>query len=422
MDFAISVEMQDLLRRIEALMHAEVYPREPAFLHQPFFSVEPELKQARRKVQEAGLFAPQVPKEHGGLGLSLRDFALVSEVLGQSPLGHYVFGCQAPDAGNIEVLIRHASPEQRQRYLAPLVAGELRSCFAMTEPDTPGSNPTRLRTRAVRDGDHYVIDGRKWFTSAADGAAFSVVMAVTDPTAAPHQRATLFLVPTDTPGFTRVRNIPIMGHAGEGYPSHSEVQFTNCRIPESARLGPEGAGFAIAQERLGPGRIHHCMRWIGVCERSFRLMCERAMTRVIDSSDDGKNIETLASKQIIQTFIAESRAEIDAARLLILRTAWRIDQHGDGEREKNGFHAAQTDVSLIKFHVAGVMQRVVDRAVQVHGALGITSDTVLSHFYGHERGARIYDGPDEVHKLAAARRILKDYGAGRSPSERTSKR
>jgi alkylation response protein AidB-like acyl-CoA dehydrogenase len=224
-----------------------------------------------------------------------------------------------------------------------------------------------------------------------------------------------------------VRNIPIMGHAAEGYPSHSEVQFTSCRIPATSRLGPEGAGFAIAQERLGPGRIHHCMRWIGVCERAFSLMCQRALSRVIDSGDDGKSVETLASKQIIQTWIAESRAEIDAARLLVLRTAWRIDQHGDGEREKSGFHAAQTDVSLIKFHVAGVMQRVVDRAVQVHGALGITSDTVLAHFYGHERGARIYDGPDEVHKLAAARRILKDFSRGsgaqgRSGSDRTVKR
>jgi alkylation response protein AidB-like acyl-CoA dehydrogenase len=287
----------------------------------------------------------------------------------------------------------------------------------MTEPDTPGSNPTRLRTRAVRDGGDYVLSGRKWFTSAADGAAFAVAMAVTDPAAAPHQRATLFIVPTGTPGFVRLRNIPILGHAGEGYPSHSEVEFSGCRIPEQNRLGPEGAGFAIAQERLGPGRIHHCMRWIGVCERAFRLMCQRALTRVIGDGDAGDRQraassessdgsgETLASKQLIQAWIAESRAEIDAARLLVLRTAWRIDEADRAGH--SGFHAAQTDVSLIKFHVAGVMQRVVDRAVQVHGALGITSDTVLSHFYGHERGARIYDGPDEVHKLAAARRILK---------------
>ena len=408
MDFAISVEMQDLLRRIEAFMQAEVFPREAAFLSQPFFSVEPELKEARRKAQEAGLWAPQVPREHGGLGLSLRDFALVSEILGQSPLGHYVFGCQAPDAGNIEVLMRHASPEQQQRYLAPLVRGELRSCFAMTEPDTPGSNPTRLHARAVRDGDHYVLDGRKWFTSGADGAAFALAMMVTDPAGAPHQRASLFIVPTDTPGYSRVRNIPIMGHAGEGYPSHSEVEFKGCRIPAENRLGLEGAGFAIAQERLGPGRIHHCMRWIGICERSFRLMCERAMTRVIDSADPrqpGSTDETLASKQIIQTWIAESRAEIDSARLLVLRTAWRIDQVDGGGH--HGFYSAQTDVSLIKFHVAGVLQRVVDRAVQVHGALGITGDTVLSFFYSHERGARIYDGADESHKNVVARDVLR---------------
>jgi alkylation response protein AidB-like acyl-CoA dehydrogenase len=421
MEFAISIEMQDLLRRIDEFMHAHVFPKEAAFLHQPFFAIEPELKEVRRKAKEAGFFVPQVPREEGGLGLSLSDFALVSELLGRSPLGHYLFGCQAPDAGNIEVLLRHATPEQKQRYLVPLIHGDIRSCFAMTEPDTPGSNPIRLRTRAALDGEHYVLNGRKWFTSGADGASFAIAMAVTDEKALPHKRATLFIVPTDTPGFSRLRNIPILGVAGEGYPSHSEVQFTDCRIPMENRLGAEGAGFAIAQERLGPGRIHHCMRWIGICERAFTLMCERALHRVIEHSDDGSTVETLASKQIIQTWIAESRAEIDAARLLVLRTAWRID-----EADKSGhagFHNAQTDVSLIKFHVAGVMQRVVDRAVQVHGALGITSDTVLSYFYGHERGARIYDGPDEVHKLAAARRILKDMSPqGRSASDRTVKR
>ena len=425
MDFAISVEVEDLLRRVDAILAAEVFPREAAFLSQPFFTIEPELHAVRKKVKEAGLFAPQVPREYGGLGLSLLDFALVSERLGQSPLGHYVFGCQAPDAGNIEVLIRHATLEQKERYLLPLIRGDSRSCFAMTEPDMPGSNPTRLRTRAVRDGEDYVIDGRKWFTSAADGAAFAVTMAVTDPSAPPHQRATLFIVPCDTQGFARLRNIPILGHAQEGYPSHSEVEFRSCRIPAKNRLGSEGAGFTIAQERLGPGRIHHAMRWLGICERAFSLMCQRAMTRVLDAKDDGSEAETLAHKQIVQTWIAESRAEIDAARLLVLRAAWRIDEAD--RKDHRGFLAAQTDVSLIKFHVAGVMQRIVDRAVQVHGALGITSDTVLSYFYGHERGARIYDGPDEVHKLAAARRILKEMGSklgvqGRSGSERTSKR
>ena len=418
MDFAIAEDLQDLLQRIQKLLHAEVYPLEAAFLNQRFYAIEPQLREIRKKVQAAGLWAPQAPAELGGLGLPLADFALVSEVLGQSPLGHYLVGCQAPNASNIEVLHKYGTPEQKDRFLRPLVRGELRSCFAMTEPDTPGSNPTQLRTRAVRDGDHYVIDGHKWFTSSADGAAFAVVMAVTDPAADPHKRATMLIVPTDTPGFVRVRNIPIMGEANEGFASHAEVRFTGCRVPVHSCLGEPGAGFLIAQERLGPGRIHHCMRWLGICERAFTLMCERALSRQID---DG---ETLSHKQFVQGFIAESRAEIDAARLLVLRTAWRIDQAGRGKDGKtdphgDGFHAAAEDVSLIKFHVAGVMTRVVDRAVQVHGALGITSDTVLSYFYAHERGARIYDGPDEVHKVAAARRILRRFApAGARPARR----
>jgi alkylation response protein AidB-like acyl-CoA dehydrogenase/aminoglycoside phosphotransferase (APT) family kinase protein len=322
----------------------------------------------------------------------------VSEILGRSPFGHYVFGCQAPDAGNIELLERHASAEQRARYLLPLVRGEIRSCFAMTEPDSPGSNPTQLRCRARRDGADYVIDGHKWFTTGADGARFAIVMAVTDPAAPAHGRATMILVPTDTPGFRLVRNIPIMGHAGEGHWSHGEVHFESCRVPVANRLGTEGAGFGMAQERLGPGRIHHCMRWIGICERAFDMMCERALGRRLDEQ------QRLSDQAIVQAWIAECRARIDAARLMVLATAWKADHEG--------FAAAREEVSLIKFFVAEVMGEVVDRAVQVHGALGLTDDTPLGRYYAHERAARIYDGPDEVHKLAAARRILRRYAAG----------
>lgn len=417
MDFDPPDAVKPLLERIEKFVADVVIPGEPEVMERGFAAAGPHLESLRTKCREAGLWGPQMPKELGGLGLGLVEHGLVSERLGRSPIGHFVFGCQAPDAGNIEVLHKYGTPEQKDRFLRPLVRGELRSCFAMTEPDTPGSNPTQLRTRAVRDGDHYVLDGHKWFTSSADGAAFAVVMAVTDPDAAPHKRATMLLVPTDTPGFVRVRNIPIMGEANEGFASHAEIRFTGCRVPATSCLGEPGAGFLIAQERLGPGRIHHCMRWLGICERAFTLMCERALSRQID---DG---ETLADRQFIQGFIAESRAEIDAARLLVLRTAWRIDQGGKGPAGKSdphagGFHAAAEDVSLIKFHVAGVMTRVVDRAVQVHGALGITSDTVLSYFYAHERGARIYDGPDEVHKVAAARRILRRFGPARPAARR----
>src|SRR5262249_4591496 len=243
------------------------------------------------------------------------EHGLVSEALGQSPLGHYVFGCQAPDAGNIEVLHKYGNDEQKKKWLLPLVAGDIRSCFAMTEPDSPGSNPTQLRCRAVRDGNDYVIDGHKWFTSAADGAAFTIAMAVTNPEAPPHLRGSQIIVPIETPGFRRVRNISIMGSAGEGYFSHAEVVFEKCRVPMTNRIGEEGAGFLIAQERLGPGRIHHCMRWIGICERAFDLMCRRAASRRIYGE------RTLASKQIIQAWIAECRARIDAARLMSLDAA-----------------------------------------------------------------------------------------------------
>jgi alkylation response protein AidB-like acyl-CoA dehydrogenase len=221
---------------------------------------------------------------------------------------------------------------------------------------------------------------------------------VTDPAAPPHRRATFFIVPTDAPGYRLVRNVPVLGHAGEGWHSHGELRLEGCRVPESMRLGAEGAGFAIAQDRLGPGRIHHCMRWLGICERSFDLMCRRALSRRMDEQ------ETLAKKPLVQAWIAECRARIEGARLLVLQTAERLDRHG--------FEAVAADISLCKFHVAEVMGEVIDRAVQVHGALGVTSDTPLGFFYAFERGARIYDGPDEVHKLAAARKILKRYPAG----------
>jgi alkylation response protein AidB-like acyl-CoA dehydrogenase len=324
------------------------------------------------------------------------EHALVSEELGRSPLGHYVFNCQAPDAGNMEVLQEFGTLAQKEQWLRPLVRGECRSCFAMTEPEFPGSNPVWMATKAVKDGNDYVINGHKWFTSAADGARFAIVMAVTDPDADPHRRASQIIVPTDTPGFRRVRNIPCMGHDGDDWASHSELLFENCRVPRANLLGEEGTGFAIAQARLGPGRIHHCMRWIGVCERAFDLMCRRAAGRELAPGD------RLGSRQTVQNWVAESRAAIDAARLLVLHAAWKIDQLGAKE--------AREEISLIKFSVANVMLEVIDRAIQVHGALGISDDTVLSWFYRNERAARIYDGPDEVHKTVVAKRILKRYG------------
>lgn len=349
----------------------------------------------RALVKADGMWGPQIPQDLGGMGLSLLHHGMVSEVLGRSPLGHYVFGCQAPDAGNIEILYKYGTAEQQDHFLQPLADGEIRSCFSMTEPERPGSNPTELDCLAVKEGDDYVITGRKWFTSSADGAAFAIVMAVTNPEAAKYDRASMIIVPTDTPGFNFVRNIPICGDAGAGWASHAEISYESCRVPQSNRLGAEGSGFLIAQERLGPGRIHHCMRWIGICERAFEMMCERAATRMIAPG------KPLASKQIIQSWIAEARAKINAARLMVLQAAWKIDNEG--------FSAARIEVSLIKFYCADVLMEVIDRAIQVHGALGLTSDTVLAYYYAHERGARIYDGPDEVHKVVVARLLMKQY-------------
>lgn len=333
------------------------------------------------------------------MGLSVLDLAYVSEVLGRTPFGHYAVNMQAPDVGNMEVLLSHGTPEQKERFLVPLAKGEVRSCFAMTEPEHAGSNPVWMSTRARVDGDSYVIDGHKWFTTSADGAAFAIVMAVTDPDAAPHLRASQILVPLDTPGFTLVRNLPVMGHAGSGWASHAEVRFDGCRVPRSNLLGREGEGFLIAQARLGPGRIHHCMRWMGICARAFDLMCRRAATREIAPG------KPLGTQQIVQSWIAESRAEIDGARLMVLDAAEKIDKHGS--------FAAKDEISLIKFHAAGVLQRVLDRALQVHGALGMTDDTPLAFWYREERAARLYDGPDEVHKTSVAKRILERYGLPR---------
>jgi alkylation response protein AidB-like acyl-CoA dehydrogenase len=395
MDFALPEHLVPTLEQIRGFVDGEIIPRERQLLSASFSETEPELARLRQEVKKRGLWLPQAPKELGGMGLSVLEHGLVSQQLGRTPLGHYLFGCQAPDAGNMEILHSYGSDEQKERWLGPLARGEIRSCFSMTEPDTPGSNPTELACRAERQGDDYVITGHKWFTSSADGAAFAIVMAVTNPEAPPHARASQIIVPTDAPGFELVRNIPVMGHAGSGWASHAELRYHGVRVPTTNLLGAEGAGFLIAQDRLGPGRIHHCMRWLGICDRAFDMMCERAIARKMDGD------KALSHKQIIRAWIAECRAEIDAARLLVLDAAWKIDNVG--------FSAARVSISLIKFYVADVMMRVVDRAIQVHGALGITSDTPLAFWYAHERGARIYDGPDEVHKLSASRRILQGY-------------
>jgi acyl-CoA dehydrogenase len=395
MDFSTPPELQDLLERTEAFMNTEVYPLEST-ARESFEDALRACNEAREQCKAAGLWAPQMPAEYGGMGLGFLPHAHMSEILGRSPLGHYIFGCQAPDAGNMEILHKFGTDAQKERWLRPLAAGHIRSCFSMTEPDRAGSNPTWMETTAARDGEEWVINGRKWFTTGGHLADFAIVMAVTNPDAAPHRRASQIIVPTDTPGFEHVRRLSIMGDLGYGWQSHSEISYRDCRVPVENLLGQEGFGFTIAQERLGPGRIHHCMRWLGICERAFDLMCKRASDRRIAPD------RALGSQQVVQHWIAESRAEIDSARLLVYHAAWKID--------REGARAARNDISAIKFHVAGTLQRVVDRAIQVHGGLGMTDDTPLSWFYRHERAARIYDGPDEVHKTVLARTILKKYG------------
>ncbi len=389
--------LREIHEKVKAFLESEIYPNELRWLRTPFREVEAEIRSLRPKARATGAWNAQLPAEEGGAGLGLPEYGQLGELMGTSPLGHLAFNCQAPDAGNIELLIAHGSPEMKKRYLEPLLAGDIRSCFAMTEPAYAGSNPVRMGTTAVKDGNEYLINGHKWFTSSADGASFAIVMAVTDPEADnPYRKASMVIVPTDKPGFELVRNISVMGHAGEGWHSHAEIRLHEARVPLSNLLGGEGEGFRLAQQRLGPGRIHHCMRWIGICERAFRLMCERAATRQITQD------RMLGEQQMIQAWIAESRAQIDAARYMVLHTADKM--------EREGQRAASTEISTIKFFVAGVMQKVIDRSLQVHGALGITDDTILSYFYREERGARIYDGPDEAHKASLARKILKQYG------------
>ncbi len=389
-------DLPALVAAVRAFLRERALPLEPRLLQGEFRDLLPDLAAARAEARARGLWAPFLPESLGGLGLPLAQFAEVAAALGEHPLGHYLLNCQAPDAGNMELLHAAGTPAQQARWLRPLAAGDVRSCFAMTEPEFPGSNPVLLGARARRDGDGWVVDAHKWFTTAADGAALAVVMAVTDPDAPPHRRASLFLVPADAPGFVRVRNIKIMGEAGSDWASHAEVRLDGVRVGPDALLGEAGAGFALAQARLGPGRIHHCMRWVGICERALDLMCRRAVARELAPG------RPLALSDQLQAWVAESRAEIDAARLYVLDTARRIDAEGAG--------AARDAVSAIKFFVAGVLQRVLDRAVQAHGALGVTDDTPLAWWYRHERAARIYDGADEVHKASLARRILKGYG------------
>lgn len=390
-DFAIAPEIREMRSRVRAFMDEHIYPNEPA-LGREDQQADALLEELKAKVKTAGMWAPFIGPEAGGTGTGFLPYAYINEILGRSPYAPLAFGCQAPDTGNAEILHMFGSDEQKERWMKPLIAGQIRSCFSMTEPDVSGADPVNLQTRAVRDGDEWVINGHKWFTSGADGAAFAIVMATSEPDAPPHRRMSQIIVPTDTPGFKLIRNIPVMGHTGRGYDTHAEIRYENCRVPVTNTLGNPGDGFLIAQRRLGPGRIHHAMRWLGQSQRAFELLCRRALSREAFGS-------TLAEKQTVQNWIADSAAEIQAARLLTQHAAYKIDAGQD----------ARIEISLIKFYGAKVLHDVIDRAVQVHGALGVTEDTPLASMYRNARYARIYDGPDEVHRMVVARRVLRAF-------------
>jgi acyl-CoA dehydrogenase len=397
-DFSPSDRVVELLERIRSFVEEHVYPVELEGLRALDEEVGPGvpyprlLVELRQRARSEGLWNLFLPDERYGAGLSNLDYGMLCEEMGRSPIAPLVFNCAAPDTGNAEILAEHGTDDQRRRWLEPLLDGDIRSCFSMTEPETSGSDPTGLTARGELVGDEWVINGHKWFTSGYNGAAVSIAMVVTDPDRAPHRRASMILVPTDTPGFTGVRPVPVMGH--DGGPGHWEVLFEDCRVPAENLLGERGAGFAIAQDRLGPGRIHHCMRAIGSAERAFELMCRRANERQAFGGP-------LADKQFVQDFIASSRIEIDAARLMVLHAAWKMDTEGK--------RAARQQISMIKVVAAQMHQEVLDRAMQVHGALGMSDDIPLALAWREGRWLRIADGPDEVHKMVIALRELNRF-------------
>jgi acyl-CoA dehydrogenase len=388
-NFTESDEQRRMLDDATEIMNKYVFPNEKYMVPHRGLP-EDILKPLQQIVKEKGLWAGHLPKEYGGMGMGFVSLGLLSEVIGQSPIGPYIFGSMAPDAGNGEILVHAASEEQKEKYLKPLANYDIRSCFAMTEPEVSGSDPRTLLGTAVEDGGEWVINAHKWYTTGAEGAAFAIAMVVTDPNADPHSRTSLFIVDTDNPGFEIVREVPVMG---DHYPGgHCEVRFNDCRIPAKNLLGKRGEGFKLAQLRLGPGRITHAMRWLGVARRSLNEMITYSLAQ-----KDGE--KTLADSQTIQNYIADSEAEIQASRLLTLQAAWKMD-HGDQARK---------EVSLIKFYGAQMLNNVLDRAIQTLGMYGVTPNTPLEGLLREARAARIYDGADEVHRMVVARQVLKEF-------------
>jgi acyl-CoA dehydrogenase len=401
-DFSTEPEFEEKLAWIRGFVRDEIIPLET--LHLDPVAFDRATAPLKEEVKSRGLWAAHLPPDLGGQGFGQVKLGLIHEILGQCVYAPTIFGNNAPDSGNAELLALGGNEEQQRRWMRPLLDGRLRSAFSMTEPGA-GADPTLLTTRAERDGDDYVINGHKWFTSNGSVADFLIVMAVTNPEGSARRRASMFVVPADTPGVHVLRDVPTMAHPAEhtGRPGgHAEILYRDVRVPVANLIGNEGDGFSLAQQRLGPGRIHHCMRWLGQSKRAFDMLCERALSRHTHGS-------LLSDKQLIQDWVASSAAEMTAARLMTLQAAWKMDT--------GGVASALTDIAMIKFYGASVLYNVIDRAIQVHGSLGYTTDLPLESMYRHARAARIYDGPDEVHKVTVARRILRDYQAREVPTE-----
>lgn len=387
-------EIQELREKVKAFMAEHVYPNEP-FFHEHHPRRSPEgmgrMKELQAKTKAMGMWAPHLPSEAGGMGIGFMPYVYMNEILGRSPFAPMAFGSQAPDSGNAEILWQFGTKELQEKYMKPLVNGDIYSCYSMTEPEVSGADPTNLQTVARRDGDEWVINGHKWFTSQGEGATFAIVMCASELDQPPHRRMTQIVVPCDTPGFELIRPVPVMGET-DG--SHAEIRYNDVRVPITNTLGEAGGGFRIAQKRLGPGRIHHCMRLIGKAERALDLMCRRVRERVAFGRPIGEQTVTLER-------VAESRIDIDQARLLVLRAAWMMDTVGN--------KAARKEIAMIKVAAPAMALRVLDRAIQAFGAAGLSADFPLAAFYADSRTLRFADGPDEVHRNQIGRLELRDH-------------
>jgi acyl-CoA dehydrogenase len=404
-NFEFNDKVKNLQRRLQAFLDEHIYPNEQRFhdeIERDRWKPTRIVEELKPKGRAAGLWNLFLPNDENGGGLTNLEYAPLCELMGRSHLAPEVFNCSAPDTGNMEVLARYGTPEQKDRWLKPLLAGEIRSCFAMTEPEVASSDATNIAARIVRDGDHYIINGRKWWTSGAGDprCKIAIFMGKTDPSAPAHQQQSMILVPMDEPGVKIERLLSVFGydHAPHG---HGEVTFENVRVPAANILLGEGRGFEIAQGRLGPGRIHHCMRCIGVAERALETMCKRVQARVAFG-------KPLAEQGTIRADIAESRMEIEQARLLTLKAAHLMDTVGN--------KVARAEISMIKVVAPNVALRVLDRAIQAHGGAGVSEDTFLAAAWAGVRTLRIADGPDEVHTEAIARQELRKWGKSAAKS------